>query len=160
MTMKFDFSQDEIERFFVERYNHPHPRVQRRLEAFYLKSQGVTHKQICELLRVSKVSLNKWLHLYAEKGIEGLKQLGYKGRKGSFRAHQKTIEEHFRSHPPRTIPEACRVLKELTGVERGKTAVRHFLLSIGMAYRKTGIVPGKADREAQEQFKKKSSIQS
>jgi hypothetical protein len=43
----------------------------------------------------------------------------------------------------------------LTGIERRKSAVRDFLRSMNMAFRKTGNVPGKADPVKQEEFKKK-----
>ena len=47
--------------------------------------------------------------------------------------------------------DACAAIKELTGVERKETQVRKFLHRIGMRPRKVGGVPGKADREKQEE---------
>jgi transposase len=72
--------------------------------------------------------------------------------------HEQTIEEYFRSNPPATIREAATKIEELTGIKRSERAIRNFLKSIGMSYRKTGRVPGKANREEQAEFKKKTWI--
>ena len=57
--------------------------------------------------------------------------------------------------PPATVAEACKVIKELTGVERKETQVRKFIIDLGMWPRKAGAIPGKLDPEVQEEFKKK-----
>jgi len=44
---------------------------------------------------------------------------------------------------------------EVTGIKRGYTQVREFLLHIGMKPRKVGSVPAKANPEEQEEFLKK-----
>ena len=38
--VKLTFSAEDIEQLYYERFHHPHPRVQRKMEALYLKSQG------------------------------------------------------------------------------------------------------------------------
>lgn len=43
-----NFTPADIEALHYERYHHPHPRVQRKMEALYLKSQGVPHAQIAQ----------------------------------------------------------------------------------------------------------------
>jgi transposase len=43
----------------------------------------------------------------------------------------------------------------LTGGESKPRAVENFMKSIGMKFRKVGAVPGKADPDVQEDFKKK-----
>ena len=45
-------------------------------------------------------------------------------------------------------------IKELTGIKRSENRVREFLKSIGMAPRKVGMIPAKADPEEQESFLK------
>ncbi len=151
------FTTADIERLFEERFLHPHPIVQKRLEALYLKSQGMKHKEICDLLRISRASITNWLKAYKEGGIEKVKAINYRKRWGELTSHQKTLEEYFRQHPPKSVREAIRAVKELTGLERQRTSIYRFLKITGLSYRKTGIVPGKADSQAQEEFKKKRS---
>ena len=37
-----EFTEEQINELRHERYSHPHPRVQRKMEALFLKSQGLT----------------------------------------------------------------------------------------------------------------------
>jgi transposase len=153
--IRVTFTPQIIDQLFRERYEHPHPLVQRRMEALYLKSQKLKNLQISETLRVSRRTLQTWIHIFEKEGVEGLKKFNYKGQRSKLHAHTETIEEYFRKHPPRSIQEACFKVEELTGLKRGETPVRKFLKSMGMSLRKTGGVPGKADPVKQEDFKKK-----
>ncbi len=71
--LKIHFSEAEIAQLFKERYSHPHPRVQRRLEAIYLKSQEVSHTEIRKIVKVSTRALVQWIRTYQAGGIEALK---------------------------------------------------------------------------------------
>lgn len=157
--IEVSFTQESIDQLFRERYEHPHPLIQRRMEALYLKSQGLKNLQIAKLLRMSRRTLQKWLHVFEKEGVEGLKKFNRTGQKSKLHDHSQSIEDYFRDHPPRSIREACQRIEELTGLKRGETPVRKFLKSMGMSLRKTGAVPGKADPAAQDEFKKKHSSQ-
>ena len=39
-----DLTPEEIEALHYKRYHYPHPKVQRKMEALWLKSQGLPHK--------------------------------------------------------------------------------------------------------------------
>lgn len=157
--IKLTFTQESIDQLFRERYEHPHPLIQRRMEALYLKSQGFKNLQIAQLLRMSRRTLQKWIHIFEKEGVDGLKKFNRTGQRSKMHNHSETIEDYFREHPPRTIREACLKIEELTGLRRGETPVRKFLKSMGMSLRKTGAVPGKANPASQEEFKKKLSNQ-
>ncbi|MCD6456583.1 MAG: DUF2789 family protein [Methanophagales archaeon] len=68
--------------------------------------------------------------------------------------HRTTIEEYFREHLPASVKEAMAKIEEQTGIKRSENRVREFLKSIGMAPRKVGMIPAKADHEKQESFLK------
>lgn len=155
--LKVAFSQSDVDMLFKERYSHPHSWVQKRMEALYLKSQNISHGEIRKLVKISSRTLVRWIRMYQEGGIEALKKLGWKGAKGALTEHRESLEEYFKTNPPISLKDACIKIKELTGIERRKIAVRDFLKSLGMSFRKTGNVPGKADRVKQEEFKKKRS---
>ena len=55
------FTPEDIEALHQERSHHPHPRVQEKMEAVYLKSQGLLHKEICRLARISENPLRSYL---------------------------------------------------------------------------------------------------
>lgn len=157
--LRIEFSQNDVDELFRLRYEHPLPYVQKRMEALYLKSQGVRHQEICELLRTSKGTLVSWIKTYKEDGLEGLMK-SPKRKQGQLYNHQGTLEEHFKKNPPSSVKHACKMIEQITGLKRSETCVRRFLKGIGMSLRKTGIIPGKADPEQQAEFKKKFWSQS
>jgi transposase len=152
-----NFSQEEINQLNYERYHYPHPLVQKRMEALYLKSQKLSHQDICRLCRLSRPTLSLYLKTYLQGGIESLKRLAYQGQASQLNQHQKTIEEQFRQNPPRTSAEAIMMIEKLTGIKRSPTQVRTFMEKIGMKTRKIGYVPGKATEpdkiQEQEEFR-------
>lgn len=145
--IQITFTPEEIDVLEYERYHHPHPRVQKRMEILYLKSQATPHYKIQHLCRISKATLAKYLKMYRDGGIEALKKLNYKGSQSELEGHIPTLEAWFNEHPPRTTAEAQKEIERLTGVRRSPTQVREFMKRIGMRIRKVGAVPGKAVTE-------------
>jgi transposase len=158
--IKIAFSEAEKQALHHERFHHPHPRVRRKMEALWLKSQGLAHQDICRLAGVNGNTLVSYLHQYEQGGVERLKQLNFRGRFSELRAHRESIEAHLREHPPATINEARAKIAELTGIHRSPTQVRMFVKNVcGMKPRKTGVLPAKVDPVAQETFKKNPRAQ-
>ncbi len=155
--IRIEFSDAAIEQLNHERYHHPHPHVQRKMEVLYLKSTGLAHQEICRLCTISKLTLTTYLKQYQSGGIERLKQLNYKGQPSVLNAHASRLEGYFKEHPPRTVAEAQAKIEDITGIKRSPTQIRAFLKRIGLQYRKVGYVPGKGatpDKiEEQERFR-------
>jgi len=60
--INIEFSPEDIDALEYERYHHPHPKVQRKMEALYVKSQGLAHQEIQRLCRIaSKTTLTSYL---------------------------------------------------------------------------------------------------
>ena len=74
---KLEFSKEAIEALDYERFHHSHPRVRRKMEAGDLKSQGLPHKEIARLTRISENTLRRYLREYLEGGIAQLKELKF-----------------------------------------------------------------------------------
>jgi len=64
MTIKIRFTASEIEQLKYERYNHPHRRVQRKMEALLLKSEEIAHKKIAKLTGICPNTLRNYLKDY------------------------------------------------------------------------------------------------
>lgn len=155
--IRLEFSDADIEALDYERYHHPHPQVQRKMEAVYLKSQGLSHQQIQQLCRIgSRTTLSSYFRQYKDGGIEALKQLHYKGQASKLNEHIPSLKAHFEAHPPRTSAEAGAEIERITGIKRSPTQIKAFLKRMGMKHRKVGYLPGKAASpekiEEQEQF--------
>ncbi len=154
--IRIEFSDDEIELLRRERFSHPHPRVQRKIEALLLKSEGLPHKQITRILGISENTFRQYLREYLDGGLQRLQEIRFHQPESEMAAHRESLEEYFAKHPPATVNEAASKIEELTGIRRGPTQVRRFLNSLGLRPRKVGMIPAKADLEEQERFKKKS----
>jgi len=76
------------------------------MNVLYLKSQGVSHKEIKRIERISEVTLLAYFRQYQDGSIERLKELHFRSQKSELEVHTQTFEVYFREHPPATINEA------------------------------------------------------
>jgi transposase len=127
MTMQLEFTPAIQEVLNYERYHHPIPLVQRRMEALWLKSHGLSHGQIAQLVNITENTLREYFHLYQEGGVERLKAVAIQGPESALQEHYASLEAYFRAHPPATIKEAQNKIEVLTGIKRSETQVREFL---------------------------------
>jgi transposase len=147
-----DFTPEQIDALHHERFHHPHPRVQLKMEAVYLKSRGLPHQEICRLARISENTLRSYLRQYREGGLERLKRTDWSGTTSGLDEHRQSLEDYFRENPPRSTAEAASAIERLTGIRRGQTQVRRFLTGMGLKFRKLGMIPAKADADKQAKF--------
>ena len=126
MTTQLEFTPEIIEVLNYERYHHPLPMVQRRMEILWLKSQNLPHALIAKLARVSENTIRDYFQLYEQGGIENLKQFNYHGQKSLLNGYIISLEQYFKEHPPKSIKEAQNKIEELTGIKRSPTQVRLF----------------------------------
>src|SRR5512135_337571 len=108
----FTFSAEDRQDLAHDRYHHPDPRVQRKMEVLWLKSHGLSHDDIATYADVSRRSVQRYL------------------------------DEYFQAHPPRSTKQARAIIEQRTGVRRGLSQVRHFLKDrLGLRWRKVGAIP-------------------
>ena len=123
----FTFSPDVLAEMRHDRYHHPHPRVQRKMEVLWLKSRGLTHADIAACADVSPRSVQRYLDEFLEGGLPRLRQLNWQGKTCALDEHQQSLEDYFLDHPPRSAREARDAIERLTGIRRGLSQVRAFL---------------------------------
>ena len=149
--IRINLTDEEIATLSFERYHYPDPRVQKKFEVLWLKSQGLSHETIAQLSGVCTRQVQRYLHEYLEGGMERLKQNHYSGSPSELNQHAETLKDYFMKNPPSTTAQAQKALEELTGLRRSLTQVREFLKRLGMKRRKVGSAPGKADDPAKQQ---------
>lgn len=142
MRPTYSFSEAAVEAIAHDRYHHPDPRVQQRMEILWLKSKSEPHWRIADLARVSRATVQRTLRIYAAEGLDGVRAFGWKGQPSALTPHRAAIEAAFREHPPHTAHEAARRIEELTGVRRKVSRVRTFLKDdLGMKCLKVAPIP-------------------
>jgi transposase len=127
MTTQLDLTSEILKEIHYQRYNHPAPLVQRRMEAIWLKGHGLPHAQIAELVGVTENTIRDYFELYQQGGVEKLKELNYYVPESKLNAHITSLEAHFRDHPPASIKEAQSEIETITGVKRSETQIAEFL---------------------------------
>src|SRR5512135_1957768 len=128
--ISIDFTPQDIDALHHQRFPHPHPRVQLKMEAVYLKSPGLPHQEICRLTRISENTLRSYLRQHQAGGIERLQRTDWAGTTSDLDDHRQSLEDSYRENPPRATGEAAAVIEQRTGIRRGPTQVRRFDSSV------------------------------
>ena len=103
---EFTFSDEDLKAIDHQRYHHPHPHVQRKMEVLWLKSHGLPHQQIADLAGVSLRTAQRYLDEYLQGGLMQVRRCKWRGPKAVLLQHERCVEEYFWDHPPRntTLP--------------------------------------------------------
>jgi transposase len=156
--MQISFTLEEREKLNYQRFNHPHPFVQKKMEVLYLKSldRKLPHELIAEIANISQNTMLSYFRDYQTGGIEKLKEVNFYRPQSELSEHKQTIEQYFRQNPPSSLAEASAKIEELTGIKRGLTQTAKFIKNLGMKLRKVGSIPGKAITESKKRNKRNS----
>jgi transposase len=149
--LRINFTEEEMHALQFERYHYPDPKVQKKFEVLWLKSQDLSHETIAQLSGVCSRTVQRYLNEYLEGGCERLQQNNYTGSPSELNQHTETLKDYFTKNPPSTVAHAQRAIEELTGLRRSLTQVRAFLKRLGLKRRKVGSAPGKADDPDKQQ---------
>ena len=77
--IQIKITEKQKQELHFERYNHPHPHVQKKMEVLYLKSLDwdLSHELICEIAGVSPNTMRTYLKQFNEGGVEKLKEINF-----------------------------------------------------------------------------------
>jgi transposase len=153
------FTADDQQALAHDRYYHPDPRVQRKMEVLWLKSHGLNHDDIAAYADVSRRTVQRYLDQYLEGGLPRLRQCQWHQPQSELAAHQDSLEESFLKHPVRSAKQAQALIEQETGVRRGLSQVRHFLKDrLGLRWRKTGAIPVPPKKTVEEHAREQAAF--
>src|SRR5215469_345389 len=69
------FSAEDQQALLKERFEHPHPRVQQRMEVLWLISQGLVYPEAARLAGVSEATVDRYVAVYRQGGLDALREL-------------------------------------------------------------------------------------
>src|SRR3954462_1569916 len=81
------FTEDDLRAIAHERYFHPDPRVQRKMEVLGLKHHGLPHERIAQLAGVSRSSVQRYLNEFQGGGLEEIRRCPYAGPTSALEEH-------------------------------------------------------------------------
>src|SRR3954466_3120272 len=151
------FTPEDRQALAHDRFHHPDPHVQRKMEVLWLKSHGLPHDQIAAYADVSRRTVQRYLDQYREGGLPGLRRSRWHQPRSVLAEHQDSLEDYFLKHPVRSAKQAQAVIEQQTGVRRGLSQVRHFLKDrLGLRWRKAGAIPVPPKETVQEHARKQA----
>lgn len=150
--LQLNISDAEIQRLKYERYHYPCPLVQKRIEAVYFKTFGMSNKMIGKLTGLNREIVGDWICAYLAGGFDALCQYNYGTNRSELIKHSDSIISSFITKPPMSVNEAKARIEELTGISRSPSQVRNFMKQHGLRYLQTGHIPANADTTRQQQW--------
>jgi transposase len=153
------FTAEDRRALIHDRFHHPDPRVQRKMEVLWLKSHGLNHDEIAAYAAVSRRTVQRYLDEYLEGGLARLRRCPWRQTAGALAEHQDSLEEYFQEHPVRSAKQARAIIEQQTGIRRGLTQVRHFLKDhLGLRWRKTGAIPVPPKKTVEEHAREQATF--
>ena len=150
--IKVEFTEEQIKELHYLRFNHPHPRVQLKMEVLYLKSQELSQNEIAKLAKVTTETVRNYIKEFEQGGIASLKTIRFRQQESKMANHRQTISDYFAENPIADLPQAAARIEALTGIKRSAVQVSKFLQREGLRRMKVGMIPAKADVEKQAEF--------
>lgn len=152
--LRIEFTPEERAKIKNERENNPNARIRRKMMALDLKAEGLSHGQIAKVMGLCQNTLLKYFREYLSGGLEKVKEIRQYRQVSELSQYDEQLKEYFEKNPRSSVKEAQEAIEKKTGIKRSEGRIRQYLKKIGLKKRKVGMVPGKANEEDQEKFKK------
>jgi transposase len=124
-----------------------------RIKAVVLLASGRTAEDVAEALLIDPNTVRNHFKRYRQGGLPGLLQLAYRGSIGELgEAELALLEAHLQLHLYLSAKDVAAWVEETFEVAYTVSGMTALLHRLGFVYKKPRLVPGKANREAQEAF--------
>lgn len=126
-----------------------------RIKAVLLLDCGWKLEKISEALLLDEKTIRNYRKLYEEGGVDRLCCDELQGRVCELSEQQlRDLGDHLRENVYSSTAEIVAYVKEEFGVNYSISGMTRLLHRMGFVYKKTKVVPGKADAEKQREFLK------
>ena len=123
-----------------------------KLLAIRLHSLAMPHGHIAVALNITDDTVTNYLKAFLKGGVAELIENRQFRPSSSVEPFLKEITKSLTDTPVASAKEgACRI-KEITGIQLSEEQARRIMKRVGLAYRKTASIPGKADPQLQLNF--------
>lgn len=130
-------------------------RLADRIKAVLMLNSGFTYDEIVKALLLDEGTLRRYFKTFQKRGVEGLLELHYIGRKGRLTLFEElTLKNYLRDNTKRTVKEVVLFIEKTYEVKYSIIGATKLLHRLGFSYKKPKIIPGKADKIKQEEFLK------
>ena len=124
-----------------------------RINAIILLGTGWTQVQVAEALLLDERTIRRYVKAYKENGIQGLLEVRFQGGLAYLDAIEiKRLDKHLQQTLYLQVADIPQYIKDTFGVSYTISGVTQLLHRMDFVYKKPKHVPGKANREDQEDF--------
>lgn len=127
-------------------------KLKRKLLALRMHSLRVDNQVIAKTLNISADTVTNYVKQYKEGGLSRVLEDRAYRPSSSLEPFLPCLRCFFTAKPPATAKEAMATIEKLTGIKLSEEQVRKTLKKLGMSYRRTAQIPGKADPQLQFDF--------
>jgi transposase len=113
---------------------------------------NVPHGSIAKTLNVSDDTITNYVKLYQEEGLSGVFENRYYQATSQVEPFLDEIRQSLDDEPVSSAKEGAQRIDQLTKIQLSETQARRIMKKLGLQYRKTAGIPGKADPQLQWDF--------
>src|SRR5690554_5858514 len=135
------------------RFNTRDKKVFVRCSVMLMVDKGYSYEVISDSMGISLKSVQRSVRRYEKQGVDGLLRFHYAGRQSRLTTEQEAVlQKELREHLYTSTEQIQALIEEEWGIHYSRSGLRDLLHRLGFVYKKTKILPGKADAQAQRQF--------
>jgi len=150
---KLSLSDKQIAQLRIAHRTAKKKRDADRIKAIVLLAKGWSSVQVAEALLMDDETIRNYLKRYQSGGIKSLLQDNYKGFLGKLSDEElRLLDNHLQKETYLRVQDIVSFVNKEFKVKYTVSGMTDNLHRIGYSYKKPKVVPGKADRKAQENF--------
>lgn len=124
-----------------------------RINVVLLLDDGWTFQQVADALLLDDATIRDYERQYRTDGLDALLSDEHRGGTAKLtQAQERELDAHVDAHLYSTAAEICAHIEATYDVSFTEQGVRDLLERLGFTYKKTKLVPGKADAKKQRAF--------
>jgi transposase len=127
-------------------------KIKRKLMCLKMHHQKVTNLAITRILNISANTVTSYIKEFRDQGIAGVVEDRSYRPSSCLEPFLTCLRCSFAACPPTDVAAAIERIMKLTGILLSEAQTRRTLHKLGLKYRKTGVIPGKADPQLQFEF--------
>ncbi len=148
-------TEDEKRKLRETHHSERFRRYADKIKAVLMLNEGFSYEQTATLLMLDEMTIRRYEKEYKEQGIKGLLECRYFGSTGFLSiTEEEELTTHLKTDIYQTVKEVVAYVARKYHKTYSTEGMTHLLHRLHFVYKKTKVIPGKLNREKQEEFKK------
>src|SRR5271155_633397 len=148
-------TEDEVRILQETHHSLKFRRYADKIKAVLMLNEGFSYEQTASILMLDEMTIRRYEKEYKEQGINGLLEYRYHGSSGFLSiTEEEALTTNLKMHTYQTVKEVVSYVAKTYHKSYSIEGMTHLLHRLNFVYKKTKVIPGKLNREKQEEFKK------